>query len=127
VTVETWNDEYYWISSTKLAADARATDAHLLVHSIAKWTGLRLENVRRHNFIAHAYWYDPDEALCARYLQANTPQPCAACPVAQLRGGVSCHSPAPGEARSPWAQYIVGKDPEPMINTMIDTYVHIRK
>lgn len=129
MSVDTWADEFCWVSSAKLAQHPKATDAVLLRHSELKWRGLRAENISRHEFHTAAYWYDPDEALCHRYLDPNMPNPCEICPVAQFRNGVSCHRPAPGEEQSPWADFISPRghtrNPEPMIALMRQVHEHI--
>ena len=127
----TWEATYYWIRSADLVRHPKATDAHLVKHSLLKWTGLRTENLRAHNYSPLPYQYDAEESMCLRYQTRNAPttnESCAGCPVAKFRGGISCQRPIPGiECQSPWGAYVSPKTgmprtPESMIICLQRTY-----
>ena len=116
MTLESWKEEFYpqypIESMTKMQA---------IKHSIIKWTGLRKENLSRHDlqvdnegdikYKGDYFFIDGGScALCVKYFSKIHPS-CENCPLYKLLGN-SCDAPT---VSSPFNIWQDREDPEPMI------------
>ena len=117
MSLKTWMAEFY-------PAPARdALKEQAVEHSLRKWIGLRKENLERHGIVdAEPYsigtmHIDASScALCKHYWSLNDEHACVMCPLAIVRGGVSCDCPTAEEGLSgPLSVWRSRCDPEPMI------------
>ena len=111
MSLQTWKKEFYPIPAEQvLSADAVA-------HSLRKWEGLKPKNLAKHDLISHGEVIIDDDgnelgidasscALCNHYIDDD----CAECPLALVRGGVSC-----AMRDSPYHAFMESDDPNPMI------------
>lgn len=115
MSLKTWKEEFYPIEASK------CPEGQELEHSITKWKGLRLENVRKHDLSANHdtilghYYEQPFSnnssscALCQKFSCQINPLPDAPnniCPIQK----VTNHT-----CRNVYWHYISFHDPEPMI------------
>jgi hypothetical protein len=119
MTIETWESEFYPITS-KQAAKGSALDA--TVHSLRKWDGKRSEALARHGVRTmwpQAVISDGNRtfcfngatcALCVQFRPACSDS-CGECPLYLARDKVSCDARMPGEDVAPYHD----ASPEPMI------------
>jgi hypothetical protein len=131
MSLDTWKQEFYPVAAVECPGNV--VDA--IAHSIRKWTGLTKENLERHGLrkVSADGIGEGDEpsvsdgtkfytcsfscALCVHFS-------CAACPLAQARGGdgdgrghVPCDSPRSDESLilTPWRSWTDKADPQPML------------
>lgn len=139
MSLETWKAEFY----PKRAS--RTTKEEAVAHSLAKWIGLRPDNLAKHNVLVDGdkcVVPDDDEdnteavqingetcALCFHYhddeeeggyVDDEEPEDwCGKCPLKLARGGATCDDRSDDEIDdcedSPWFHYSTTRDPEPMI------------
>ena len=150
MTFKTWKQEFYPISA-RIAADRAKTvdgfdDVALAQHSLRKWQGLRPENLKRHGVEVVKYNHGAKYitsgnslvelnidsgtcALCDAHIKGydEADDPCETCPLYQSRGKVACDDYNEDEdedeenIESPWHQFAINNDPEPMIKALEDT------
>ena len=134
MSLETWKAVYYPVPADQVSAEDS------LLHTKQKWTGMRRENLERHGVHTIEKFLfdvpvptgrnlvdDTDEfrigslscALCCHYLHREKPKTsCAMCPLFQVREGIACTSvrPEDSKGRSPFNNWILYADPEPMLD-----------
>jgi hypothetical protein len=122
MSLQTWKDEFYSDPNVKM------TKKQVIQHSLKKWTGLRKENLEKHDCryngsrgqIEDGY----DEplgidtgscALCVKYLNwdADINNVCRKCPLYESLGE-QCDA----YGNSPFQIWIGTHDPEPMIEAL---------
>lgn len=122
MSLETWKAEYY----PKPAEEVSKEEA--VQHSLQKWVGLRTGNLEKHGLMRRSgtrsigdrgdqrmYVDNFSCALCRRYYGANQTASCAGCPLHEVRGGIDCDEVTREESRSPFHEWSIGSEPEPMI------------
>jgi hypothetical protein len=125
MSLDSWKEEFYPIEADKVSKK------NSIEHSILKWTGLRKENLDKHGIVAIMGGYieeleirngldiDSDScALCCHYLSDE----CKRCPITKSRG-IKCDSLKDDgtETASPYGHWLWSMDPEPMIQTLLET------
>lgn len=113
---ETWLAAHY----PTAARDCPQQDA--LAHSLTKWRGLTTEKLREHGLHVTPLPVGGSTcALCVHYLKNYNERMCATCPLAISRDGAPCdeHSTVhDGEEDSPWAEWGLRNNPDPMIKAL---------
>lgn len=123
MSVKTWKKEFYPIS-----AKSPKTKLGAIKHSIKKWRGLTIENLKKHDVETSKYFScirDPKEvfiidagscALCNLYLYPNNDmeRKCLECPLYSILNKKSCDV----GMRSPYAIWADKKNPNPMIHAL---------
>lgn len=123
----TWMEEYC-PESAQDCVERGATDIELVEHGLRKWRGLSYGNLVRHQLVEdkNGDLVDGDSgermlidwstcALCLVYLHDDR---CATCPLAIVRGGISCDEKVDGEELSPYGQWVEWLDPDSMIRLL---------
>lgn len=101
-------------------------------HVLRKWIGLREENLRRHGLhrsyssILGKYEEPPDSmavdgstcAFCSHYLKSAGVR-CGSCPLFKSLGASCDRRRDDYHARSPYDEFLLDGNPEPMISTII--------
>lgn len=108
MSIETWMAEFYPVPADQVPRE------EAIAASLGKWKGYRKEARDEHGTDGLPPCSDSCP-LCAHYLVEGGK--CGDCPLFKLRG-MSCDRPlfhAEIGLRSPYAAYIVARDPEPMI------------
>lgn len=125
MSLETWKAEFY----PQPACEVSAEDA--VQHALTKWVGLRKDNLERHEVASFGgfiqdksgrllFWIDDVTcSLCQLYRYRGNE--CGHCPLAKVRGGVTCVEEIKGrEAKSPYMSwYGRDRDPELMIAALV--------
>lgn len=124
MSLKTWKEEFYPVSANKVSKQ----DA--LEHSIKKWEGLRLENLKRHGLIQNrraitedrsfAYFnIDSDScALCQHYAGKNS---CIGCPLYHIRHNTKCDvRNFEISVDAVYHEFVNNENPEPMIKELIE-------
>ena len=122
MSLATWKAEFYPTEAKDCPAD------QAIEHSLRKWRGLRAETLRTHGLKTSVGDLVDSEgkrfvmgaescALCEQFYKATVDYEdrCAACPLAQARGGVSCDETTSEERNAPWWEWGDKYNPEPMI------------
>lgn len=139
MSLETWKAEFY----PKRAG--KTTKEEAVAHSLAKWIGLRPDNLAKHGvevdkekciveigdepseeFVqvsggtcALCYHYHDDEEESVLIDDEEPEDWCGKCPLKLARGGIPCDERSDDEIDdcedSPWYRYTTTRDPEPMI------------
>jgi len=115
MSLGSWKKEFY---PTEADSDEAMGDA--VGHSLLKWIGLRQENLKRHGVNVSHYGNLVDEhdcfvisgsscSLCQRHSIG-----CNHCPLLVIRD-TSCASPMSDEKLSPFDEWEMNFNPEPMI------------
>lgn len=128
MSIETWRKAHY----PKSAEEASGSDKEALEHSIVKWRGLRRKAFARHGvqYTLGCLWDKQHSmnalpmgnstcALCVRHTTNPTEEICVNCPLYKARGNVNCFTAKGREVMSPWHQFTLARDPEPMIRWLI--------
>lgn len=131
MSVDSWQEEY----CTEVEAAARESEIAAITHSLKKWKGLRMVNLQDHFVVASgSELKDPAGvkfnvtsqscALCVRHT-VNGAIKCKLCSITKTIG-VPCdrvqqfgefgNHPLP-----PWQMFIRFENPEPMIQTLLQT------
>lgn len=132
MSLQTWIEEFYPVDAQ---AVANTNDVMAMVeHSIKKWEGLRLENLMKHKVIlASDGVYDSYDnifttgpgfrfsgescALCRQFCNYGNPKTfdirCSRCPLQQ-----TLHERCDVGRSSPWLQWVMQGNPEPMIASL---------
>ena len=128
MSLTTWEKEFYPITAKEF--EKGANDRTLVDHSLRKWRGLRIENLRRHKLIQEGCEIggflaidDRTCALCARYLHPGCM--CDGCPIVEVRGD-RCDNKKDGEDESPYHLFTCFSNPEPMI-TLLEEALAVQK
>jgi hypothetical protein len=118
MSIESWKKEYYPID-----AGAQCNET---LHSLRKWTGLRSEALKAHGLkqSGPVIYDEPTNifrvasdtcALCVKYFDSSSTEPCDLCPLSKVRGDVRCDSRRLDEPESPYCLFVKHGNPEPMI------------
>ena len=155
MSFKSWCKEFYPISATDRVALSN-DPVTIVEHSLQKWTGLRPENLKKHNMVfkdgmvqarrgtgAGLYVDDSSCSLCQKYIDHCHPShSCAKCPLYQARGRVPCYETKGREKNDPYGAFRypreredlwfdfgnnTPRDPEPMIKWLEKTLIYIRK
>lgn len=113
MSLKTWKEEFY-----PCDADSDEATAAPVAHSLMKWEGLQVRNLKRHGLKTNGWanLVDPKSlevfiidgsscALCELYYDDDE---CEKCPLAKVIGG-RC------DVNGPYTDWVAGADPEPMI------------
>lgn len=128
LTPKDWFDKYYPVPASTMK---RATMVECVQHSLTKWEGLKV--AEKYDVTWDGFdllWKDEKGrikileidasscSLCVKYLNKDAgifnPDRCTTCPLAIVRGGVSCDSTRDNEQESPYALRVYGNS-GPMI------------
>lgn len=122
MSLDTWKAAFYREDAWAAASD----DVTALLHSLRKWVGLRIEHLVPHhvfsctgdvlsNHVNGRFCIDSSTcALCARHFRPARARGCSSCPLKKHRG-VRCDAKEPGATRSPFSEWSIDHNPEPMI------------
>ncbi len=108
MSVKSWEAEYY-----PTPANSKEALADPVRHSLRKWEGLLLENLKKHGLDDDdsRLPIEVDDSTCALcHLWAHLE--CAGCPLFQA--GYECDV----DSNGPWAEWVNHYDPQPMINAL---------
>lgn len=122
MSIKSWKAEFYKENAYDVAQDG--SDLQLIEHSLAKWEGLKPENLEKHELkgVGHrivdtksdeAFRVDCDScALCQKYDADD----CYTCPITKVRG-YDCGSDNDenDEDNAPWHEWAVNQEPYHMI------------
>lgn len=125
MSFKTWTDEFY-----PKPPSNRMTKKAAIEHSIQKWTGLLLKNLKRHEVHLEGTWLtgSPEDtggmiidgdscALCVKFVSRKYTTElggCAACPLALYLGN-PCDKTG---ANRPYTSFLTSHDPRPMIKAL---------
>lgn len=128
MSLETWKQEFYPITAQEAA---KLSMLGAIEHSLRKWTGLTVENLRYHEMryagssivdIPGVEFPITDEtcSLCQKYVSPVTAPlaPCAKCPLYLSRGMVPCVLRNDDEISNPYYAFIYHRSPMPMIKAL---------
>jgi len=129
MTLETWKKEFYPVPADDPSID---TSMKATLHSLQKWIGLRKENLNKHSVYMFAGYVDDfldfkssiDPGLCINAdscaLCKIFRNSCFECPLYQVRTR-PCDKCLEEETYSPFSDYIINYNPEPMISWLLKT------
>ena len=160
MSFKSWREEFYPQTAESIVRSvkgARYEEEIIVEHSLQKWTGLRPENLKKHNVIysGDGGYYengvrskynrvqysanivpinDESCSLCEAYFKSSNGvygnlHSCRACPLYQARGRVACYSDTDRNNgdEAPYHVFTSTDNPEPMIKWLEKTLIYVKK
>lgn len=127
MSLQTWIKEFCPI---RVQATLRWSDEQRIIRDLLKWEGLREPALAKHRVTIEgrrvvsaadkglAFDVAKECGLCAKYGAHRRGLGCHRCPLATLRREDKCDQVHGRERGSPWTQWMLGGDPEPIIQLL---------
>lgn len=130
MSLKTWMEEFYPIEAHDVAANPYVPEVEfnidLVNHSLTKWTGLKPENIKKHNLEYGDYWILEQGTLSPRFYVDS--ESCALCAAYDDCKNCPLQHQLPPDLQEErfgceheFQQYRDHHDPEPMINLLQTT------
>lgn len=127
MSLKSWKQEFYPITASEAADTLDLVGA--VKHAIQKWTGLRKENLDKHEcrqndrnkfrvmYKRSRFQVDTEScSLCQMFLDRNFN--CNGCPLFESRGEIRCDGEMAKERNSPYNEWLDTGNPAPMLRAL---------